>query len=64
MVKLYFYKIINIYIFYIATIVAYGGSLAMGLIGAAAAGLHHSHSNEGSKLYLQTMLQFATMLDT
>ena len=27
---------------------AYGGSQARGLIGATAAGLHHSHSNAGS----------------
>ena len=29
--------------------VAYGGSQARGQIGAAAAGLHHSHSNTRSK---------------
>ena len=28
---------------------AYGGSQAMGTIGATAAGLHHSHSNAGSE---------------
>ena len=32
-----------------ATRVACGSSLARGQIGAAAAGLHHSHSNAGSK---------------
>ena len=32
--------------------VAYGGSQDMGLIGAIAAGLHHSHSNSGSNLSL------------
>ena len=32
---------------------AYGGSQARGLIGAAAAGLHHSHSNVGSELRLR-----------
>ena len=31
---------------------AYGGSQARGLIRAAAASLHHSHSNAGSKLCL------------
>ena len=31
---------------------AYGGSHARGLIGAVAAGLHHIHSNVGSKLRL------------
>ena len=30
--------------------VAYGGSQARGLIGAVAAGLHHSHSNVVSEL--------------
>ena len=29
----------------------YGGSQARGLIGAVAAGLHHSHSNAGSLTY-------------
>ena len=33
--------------------VAYGGSQARGLIGAAAAGLPQSHSNAGSEPYLQ-----------
>ena len=32
-----------------ATSVAYGGSQSRGRIGAIAACLHHSHSNEGSK---------------
>ena len=31
---------------------AYGGSQARGPIGAAAAGLHHSHRNAGSKPHL------------
>ena len=34
-----------------ATPVAYGGSLARGGIGIAAAGLHNSHSNTRSKLH-------------
>ena len=33
--------------------VAYGGSQTRGLIGAAVAGLHHSHSNVGSEPWLQ-----------
>ena len=33
---------------------AYGGSQARGLIGAVAAGLHHSHSNTRSEPHLQT----------
>ena len=36
-----------------AALVAYGGSQARGLIGAVAAGLHHSHSNTGSKPRMQ-----------
>ena len=35
-----------------ATPTAYGGFQARGLIGAVAAGLHHSHSNAGSKARL------------
>ena len=35
-----------------ATLVAYESSQARGGNGAAAAGLHHSHSNAGSKLNL------------
>ena len=31
---------------------AYGSSQARGLIGAVAAGLHHSHSNAGSEPHL------------
>ena len=43
---------IFIFIFFVfsrAALVAYGGSQARGLIGAVAAGLHHSHSNLGSE---------------
>ena len=36
-----------------ATPKAYGGPQARGLIGAVAAGLHHSHSNTGSEPHLQ-----------
>ena len=35
-----------------ATPMAYGGSQAGGRIRAVAAGLHHNHSNMGSKLHL------------
>ena len=35
-----------------ATPKAYEGSQARGPVGAVATGLHHSHSNEGSKLHL------------
>ena len=37
---------------------AYGSSQARGQIGAAAAGLCHSHSNTRSKPHLQPMAQF------
>ena len=36
---------------------AYGGSQARGQIRAAAASLHHNHSNTGSKLSLKPTLQ-------
>ena len=36
-----------------ATPMAYGSTQAMGWIGGIAAGLHHSHGNVRSKLYLQ-----------
>ena len=49
--------------FFRATPVAYGSSQARGGIGAAAAGLHHSHSNVGSEPHLQPMLQLVAMLD-
>ena len=42
---------------------AYGGSQARGLIGAAAAGLHQSHSNAGSEQHLQTTLQLTATPD-
>ena len=40
---------ISFFRFFRAAPAAYGGSQARGLIGAAAAGLHHSHSNIRSK---------------
>ena len=46
-----------------ATPAAYGGSQSRGLIGAVAAGLHHSHSNAGSELRLQPTLQLTAMPD-
>ena len=44
-----------------ATPMAYGSSQARGLIGAAAAGLHHSHSNVGSKFRQQPTPQLPLM---
>ena len=45
-----------------ATPAAYGGSQARGLTGATAAGLHHSHSNLGSKTCLQHIPQLMAIL--
>ena len=42
---------------------AYGGSQARGRIRAAAAGLHHGHSNAGSKLHLGPTPQLTTTPD-
>jgi len=42
---------------------ACGGSQARGLIRAAAAGLHHSHSNEGSEPHLQPTPKLTATLD-
>ena len=42
---------------------ACGSSQARGHIGAVAAGLHHSHSNTGSKLCLGPKPQLMAMLD-
>ena len=41
----------------------YGGSQVRGLIGAVAAGLHHSHSNAGFKPHLQPTPQLIATPD-
>ena len=46
-----------------ATPAAYGDSQARGLVGALAAGLHHSHSNMISKPYLKPMPQLTATPD-
>ena len=46
-----------------AALVAYGSSLASGQIRAAAAGLHHSHSNAGPEPCLQATPQLIAVLD-
>ena len=48
-----FFFFFGLFAFSRVTPTAYGGSQARGLIRAIAAGLHHSHSNVGSKLRLQ-----------
>ena len=50
-------------LFRVATMVAYGGSQARGRIGAAATGLHHSHSNVVSELHLRPTPQLTATLD-
>ena len=50
-------------LFYRATPSAYGSSQARGQIRATAAGLHHGHSNAGSKLCLQPTPQFTATPD-
>ena len=49
--------------FFRAMPMAYGNSQARGQIGAAVAGLHHSHSNSESKPHLQPTPQLMTTLD-
>ena len=46
-----------------AVSVAYGSSQARGLIGVAAAGLHHSQGNVESEPCLQPTPQLTTVLD-
>jgi hypothetical protein len=53
LIKLYFKKSKLYFVFLRVALTAHGGSQARGLIGAVAAGLHHSHSNAGSKSSLQ-----------
>ena len=51
------------YLLFRATPMAYGGSQTRGWTGAAAASLHHSHSNEGSKQHLWHEPLLTAMLD-
>ena len=44
------------FFFFGAAPATFGDSQARGLIGAVPAGLHHSHSNAGSKLSVQPQL--------
>ena len=61
LMRKYFYFIFFFWLFK-AALVAYGGSQARGLIGATAAGLHHSRSNSRSKPRLQPTPQLTAML--
>ena len=51
------------FLLFMATPAAYESSQAKGLIGAAAAGLHHSHSNLGSESCLQRRPQLMATPD-
>ena len=53
----------DFFFLFIATAVTYGISQATDQIGAAAAGLHHSHSNTRSKPHMQIAPQLVAMLD-
>ena len=59
---IYFYFVF-IYLLFRASSMAYGSSQARGWIGAAATGLHHSHSNAGSELHLRPTPQLPATLD-
>ena len=50
------------FLLFMAAPMAYGGSQARCQTGAAAAGLHHSHSNAGSELCLRPTPQFMAAL--
>ena len=56
-ISLYVVIIIIINHLFRATPLAYGSFQARGLIGAVAAGLHHSHRNSGSESHLRPTLQ-------
>ena len=57
--------VIILFFFFIswAAPAAYGGSQARGPIGAVAAGLRQSHSNEGSEPHLRPTSQLTAMPD-
>ena len=66
------HKVVCVYLFiylllflssFKATPAAYGSSQAKGRNGAIATGLHHSHSNSGSKPCLQPTPQFMEVPD-
>ena len=59
-IYLYFYFFL---VFSRAAPMAHGGSQARGLIGAVAAGLRHSNSNEGSKQHVRPTPQLTAKLD-
>ena len=62
MLQIYSYTFF-FFFFFKAHTSTYGSSQARGQIGAAAADIHHSHSNARCKPHLQPPLQFVAMLD-
>ena len=54
---------IHLFLLFRALLVAYGGSWARGLIGVAAASLHHSHCNTGSEPHLRPTPQLKATPD-
>ena len=60
-IHLFLFK--KIVFLFMAAPVAYRSSGVRCGIGAAAAGLHHSHSNEGSELHLQPTPQLTATVD-
>ena len=61
--QLIFWPFFFFFCLFKATLIAYGGSQARGQIGAAAASLHHSHRNVGSKPRLWPTPQLTATLD-
>ena len=59
----YFILFIYLFLFFRAAPATYGSSQARGPIRAAAASLHHSHSNVGSKPRLQPIPQLTATPD-
>ena len=62
-ILIFIYLFICTFVFSRAAPMAYGGSQARAPIGAAAADLHHSHSNVGSKPHVQPTPQLMATLD-
>ena len=62
-IYLFIHSFIHSFIYFRAIPTAYVSSQARGRMGAAAASLHHSHSNKGSKPGLQPTPQLTAMPD-
>ena len=57
------FVVVVVFCLFRAAPAVYGGSQARSLIGAVAAGLHHSHSSARSELCLQPIPQLMAMPD-